>query len=91
MYFPCCTVFLGVDNVGKNNNPMKNKAISEEKRALLSKMVGRWITQTNIPARHGRSASKLIGSEVGQWAPAAIPYFIWLKVFATTGVLVPWK
>lgn len=59
------TGFRGID---KNPDTL-NHVIPKEKRALLNKIAGRWITQTNIFARNGQPASKVIGSDVWQWSP----------------------
>ncbi len=60
------TGFRGID---RTNETKENKGMPKEKKALLNKMVGRWITQTNIHARNGHTASKVIGSDVWQWSP----------------------
>ncbi|WP_074238661.1 DUF1579 family protein [Chitinophaga niabensis] len=60
------TGFRGVE---KAPGTLENKAIPKEKKALLNKIAGRWITQTNIHARNGQPASKVIGSDVWQWSP----------------------
>lgn len=48
---------------------IENKGMPTEKKELLKKIVGRWITQTNIHARNGQLASKVIGSDIWQWSP----------------------
>lgn len=56
---------------GGDNTPeiLRNKAIPQEKKDVLKKIVGRWITQTNIHAWKGQPASKVIGSDIWQWSP----------------------
>lgn len=61
--------FTGFKRSEKNTEKIENKCISKEKRELLNKIVGRWITQTNIHARDGQLASIVIGSDVWQWSP----------------------
>ena len=61
--------FTGFRGVEKTNQTIENKVIPEEKREILNKIVGRWITQTNIHARNGQLASKVIGSDVWQRSP----------------------
>lgn len=60
------TGFRGVE---KTTESIENRGIPKEKKELLNKIVGRWITQTNIHARDGQLASKVIGSDVWQWSP----------------------
>lgn len=53
-------------------NPIKQTAdvgMPKEKREILNKIAGRWITATNIHKRNGQPASKVVGSDVYQWAP----------------------
>lgn len=52
-----------------------SRVIPKEKRELLKKIVGRWITQTNVYARNGKPASKVIGRDIWQWSPAS--YGLW--------------
>lgn len=59
----------GFREVEKTIETIENKEIPKEKKELLNKIVGRWITQTNIHARNGQLASKVIGSDVWQWSP----------------------
>ena len=61
--------FTGFRGVEKRTETTKNTVIPKEKKEVLNKIVGRWITQTNIHARNGQSASKVIGSDVWQWSP----------------------
>jgi len=61
--------FTGFREIKKPDQLMGNEGIPKEKRELLQKIVGRWITQTNIHAKDGQSASKVIGSDVWQWSP----------------------
>lgn len=61
--------FTGFRVDEKATGAMENKGIPKEKKALLSKIAGRWITQTNIHAREGQLTSKVIGSDVWQWSP----------------------
>lgn len=62
--------FTGFRRIGKTTETTGNKIIPKEKKELLNKIVGRWITQTNIHARNGQlAASKVIGSDVWQWSP----------------------
>lgn len=61
--------FTGFRGVEKSTERTENKFISKEKREILNKIVGRWITQTNIHARDGQLASKVIGSDIWQWSP----------------------
>ena len=60
---------MGFREIGKTTEATVNKGMPSEKKKLLKKIVGRWITQTNIHARNGQSASKVIGSDVWQWSP----------------------
>lgn len=53
----------------RTTETIENGAIPKEKRELLKRIVGRWITQTNIYARNGKPASKVIGSDYWQWSP----------------------
>lgn len=62
-------VFTGFRGVEKRTETTEYKVIPKEKKELLNKIVGRWITQTNIHARNGQLASKVIGSDVWQWSP----------------------
>ena len=59
----------GFREVEKTTETIENKGIPKEKKELLNKIVGRWITQTNIHARNGQLASKVIGSDIWQWSP----------------------
>jgi hypothetical protein len=61
--------FTGFRGVEKTAETIENKVIPKEKKELLNKIVGRWITQTNIHARNGQLATKVIGSDVWQWSP----------------------
>jgi hypothetical protein len=61
--------FTGFRGVERTTETIETNGIPEDKKELLSKIVGRWITQTNIHARKGQSASKVIGSDVWQWSP----------------------
>lgn len=61
--------FTGFRGIEKPAKPVKNEGIPKENRELLNKIAGRWITQTNIHARQGQSASKVMGSDVWQWSP----------------------
>jgi|SRR5579859_6300549 len=61
--------FTGFQGVEKTTETIENKAIPKEKKELLKKIVGRWITQTNIFPRNGKPASKVIGSDIWQWSP----------------------
>ena len=61
--------FAGFRKVEKATEAMQNKGIPKEKKELLNKIAGRWITQTNIHARNSIPASKVIGSDVWQWSP----------------------
>lgn len=61
--------FTGFRGVEKTTETIENKVIPKEKREILNKIVGRWITQTNIHARNGQLASKVIGSYIWQWSP----------------------
>lgn len=61
--------FTGFRGVEKATEAIESKPVPKEKKELLSKIVGRWITQTNIHARNGGAASKVIGSDVWQWSP----------------------
>ncbi|HEY0669669.1 MAG TPA: DUF1579 family protein [Sphingobacteriaceae bacterium] len=61
--------FTGFRGVEKATETIENKDIPKEKRAVLNKIAGRWITQTNIHPRNGQPASKVIGSDVWQWSP----------------------
>ena len=62
-------VLTGFQSVKKATDPISSGVIPKEKKELLNKIVGRWITQANIHARHGRPASKAIASDVWQWSP----------------------
>lgn len=59
----------GFRKAGGAREPMEINGMPAEKKALLDKIAGRWITQTNIHARHGKAASTVIGSDVWQWSP----------------------
>ena len=61
--------FTGIKGGGKAAEITGNSIIPKEKRELLKKIVGRWITQTNVYARNGKPASKVIGSDIWQWSP----------------------
>jgi hypothetical protein len=61
--------FTGFRGIEKSTETIENKVIPKEKKELLNKIAGRWITQTNIHARNGQLASKVIGSDVWQWSP----------------------
>ncbi|HEY5825353.1 MAG TPA: DUF1579 family protein [Cyclobacteriaceae bacterium] len=61
--------FTGFHNIEETTETIEIKVIPQEKREILNKIVGRWITQTNIHARNGQLASKVIGSDVWQWSP----------------------
>jgi hypothetical protein len=61
--------FTGFKGVEKTTETTESSVIPKEKRELLKKIVGRWITQTNIYARNGKPASKVIGSDIWQWSP----------------------
>jgi hypothetical protein len=61
--------FTGFRGVEKTTETIAPKVIPKDKKELLKKIVGRWITQTNIHARKGQAASKVIGSDVWQWSP----------------------
>jgi hypothetical protein len=60
---------LGFEHIEQKSEKLINSNVPKEKRDLLKKIVGRWITQTNIYAREGKPASKVIGSDVWQWLP----------------------
>lgn len=62
-------VFTGFQNARTTIGPASNKTFPKEKNELLNKIVGRWITETNIHARKSEQASKVIGSDVWQWSP----------------------
>lgn len=57
----------GFQRVEKVTETISGNVIPKEKKELLNKIVGRWITQTNIHARDGKMASKVIGSDGWQW------------------------
>ena len=61
--------FTGFRGLEKTTEAIENNVIPKEKKELLKKIVGRWITQTNIYARNGQPASKVIGSDMWQWSP----------------------
>lgn len=61
--------FMGFQGVEKTTKTIKKSVIPKEKKELLQKIVGRWITQTNVHARNGKPASKVIGSDIWQWSP----------------------
>lgn len=61
--------FTGFRKSETVHETMESKIIPKEKRAMLNKISGRWITQTDIFARNGQPASKVIGSDVWQWSP----------------------
>lgn len=61
--------FTGFKGPEKTTEAIENNVIPKEKKELLKKIVGRWITQTNIYARNGQPASKVIGSDIWQWSP----------------------
>jgi hypothetical protein len=61
--------FTGFRGEEKTTETIKAKVIPTDKKELLNKIAGRWITQTNIHARKGQPASKVIGSDVWQWSP----------------------
>jgi hypothetical protein len=61
--------FTGFREVEKTTETIETRVIPKDKKELLNKIVGRWITQTNIHARNGQLASKVIGSDVWQWSP----------------------
>lgn len=61
--------FTGFRGVEKTAEPIESKGIPNGKREILNKIAGRWITQTNIHARNGQPASKVIGSDIWQWSP----------------------
>ena len=61
--------FTGFRVIEKTTETLSDKIIPIEKKALLNKIVGRWITQTNIHARNGQLPSNVIGSDVWQWSP----------------------
>ena len=49
-------VLTGFQSVEKATDPISSRVIPKEKKELLNKIVGRWITQANIHARHGKPA-----------------------------------
>ena len=61
--------FTGFRGVEKTPETTGTKVIPKDKKELLNEIAGRWITQTNIHAWKGESASKVIGSDVWQWSP----------------------
>jgi len=61
--------FTAFKAIEKPAETMENKGMPSEKRELLKRITGRWITQTNIYAREGKPASKVIGSDIWQWSP----------------------
>jgi hypothetical protein len=62
-------VLTGFQRAENATETISSNVIPKEKKELLNKIVGRWITQTNIHARNGKMASKVIGSDVWQWSP----------------------
>lgn len=61
--------FTGFTVVEKPDKTMKDEAMPHTKKEILNKLVGRWITSTNIRARNGSPATTVSGSDVYQWAP----------------------
>ncbi len=55
-------VFFKDFEAGKRHWNNRKRSNSERTKELLSKIVGRWITQTNIRERNGQVASKVINT-----------------------------
>jgi hypothetical protein len=61
--------FTGFRVVEIPNKIIEDEAMPKAKKEILNKIAGRWITITNIKARNGQPASKIVGSDIYQWAP----------------------
>lgn len=60
---------VGFTDIKNQSEKQITNSLPKDKKELLNKIKGRWITQTNIYAYEGKPAAKVIGSDVWQWSP----------------------